>query len=155
MCNFVSDNKAKCVPRGAPRSSRAACCGAARPHVSFPANPARRGRRPPGRARAVYRPPGPPPPRREKEIGGSGGSLEPPGPLPTHLHTVYMEYSECVPTLVNPLAKRTCFSQVRECWRRTGGFRGQLKRAVCPEKMAIDLLAAQSSHHQRLWRGIL
>jgi hypothetical protein len=25
---------------------------------------------------------------REKEIGGSGGSLEPPGPLLTHLHTV-------------------------------------------------------------------
>jgi hypothetical protein len=31
--------------------------------------------------------------RREKEIGGSGAySLEPPGPLLTHLHTVYMVY---------------------------------------------------------------
>ena len=29
-----------------------------------------------------------------------------------HLHTVYMEYSECLPTLLNPLAERTCFSQV-------------------------------------------
>jgi hypothetical protein len=48
----------------------------------------------------------------EKQIRGSGGSLEPPGPLPMHLHTVYMEYSECLPTLLNPLAERTCFSQV-------------------------------------------
>jgi hypothetical protein len=31
-----------------------------------------------------------------------------------HLHTVYMEYSECLPILVNPLAERTCFSQVGE-----------------------------------------
>ena len=39
----------------------------------------------------------------EKQIRGSGGSLEPPGPLPMHLHTVYMEYSECLPTqLLNP-----------------------------------------------------
>ena len=29
-------------------------------------------------------------PAREKEIGGSGGSLEPPGPLITHLHTVFI-----------------------------------------------------------------
>ena len=29
-----------------------------------------------------------------------------------HLHTVYMEYSECLPTLLNPLAERTCFPQV-------------------------------------------
>ena len=42
---------------------------------------------------------------------GSGGSLEPPGPL-TYLHTVYMAYSECLPTRLNPLAERTCFSQV-------------------------------------------
>jgi hypothetical protein len=28
------------------------------------------------------------------------------------LHTVYMEYSECLPTLLNPLAERACFSQV-------------------------------------------
>ena len=48
----------------------------------------------------------------EKQIRGSGGSLEPPGPLPMHLHTVYMEYSGCLPTLLNPLAERTCFSQV-------------------------------------------
>jgi hypothetical protein len=55
---------------------------------------------------------------REKQIGGSGGSLEPPapilgppGPLLTHLHTVYMACSECLPTRLNPLAERTCFSQ--------------------------------------------
>jgi hypothetical protein len=29
---------------------------------------------------------------REKQIWDSGGSLEPPGPLPMRLHTVYMEY---------------------------------------------------------------
>jgi hypothetical protein len=37
--------------------------------------------------------------RREKQIGSLGGSLEPPGPLPMHLHAVYMECSECLPTL--------------------------------------------------------
>ena len=37
--------------------------------------------------------------------------LEPPGPLLTHLHTVYMAYSERLPTRLNPLAERTCFSQ--------------------------------------------
>jgi hypothetical protein len=47
---------------------------------------------------------------REKQIGGSGGSLEPPGPLLTHLHTVYMAYSECLPTRLNPLAERACFT---------------------------------------------
>jgi hypothetical protein len=41
-------------------------------------------------------------PTGEKQIRGSGGSLEPPGPLPVHLHTVCMEYSECLPTLLNP-----------------------------------------------------
>ena len=40
--------------------------------------------------------------------------LEPPGPLLTHLHTVYMGYSERLPTRLNPLAKRTCFYQVLE-----------------------------------------
>ena len=72
----------------------------------------------------VFRPPPPTtgPPRllfiaggvaiREKQIGGSGGSLEPPGPLLTHLHTVYIAYYECLPTRLNPLAERTCFSQV-------------------------------------------
>jgi hypothetical protein len=43
----------------------------------------------------------------EKQIRGSGGSLEPPGPLPTHLYTVYVECSECLPTRLNPLAERT------------------------------------------------
>jgi hypothetical protein len=60
--------------------------------------------------------------RREQQMGGSAGdSLEPPGPLLeppagpllTHLHTVYMAYSERLPTRLNPLAKRTCFSQAR------------------------------------------
>jgi hypothetical protein len=39
----------------------------------------------------------------EKHIGGSGGSLdppgpflEPPGPLLTHLHTIYIAYSDCL-----------------------------------------------------------
>jgi hypothetical protein len=47
--------------------------------------------------------------RGETDTGGSGGSLEPRGPLLTHLHTVYMGYSECLPTLLSPLAERTCF----------------------------------------------
>ena len=38
--------------------------------------------------------------------------LGPPGPLLTHLHTIYVAYSERLPTRLNPLAERTCFSQV-------------------------------------------
>ena len=40
---------------------------------------------------------------------GPGGSLDPPEPLPTRFHAVYMEYSERLPTLSNPLAERACF----------------------------------------------
>ena len=50
-------------------------------------------------------------PAREKEVGGSGGSLEPPaGPLLTHLHSVHMGYSESLPNLLTP--ERIAFSQV-------------------------------------------
>ena len=44
--------------------------------------------------------------------------LEPPGPLLTHLRTVNMACSERLPTRLNPLAERTCFSQV-QCFTRT------------------------------------
>ena len=38
--------------------------------------------------------------------------MNPPGPLLyTHFHTVYIAYSDCLPTCLNPLAERTCFSQ--------------------------------------------
>jgi hypothetical protein len=37
--------------------------------------------------------------------------LEVTGPLLTHLHTVYMAYSECLPTRLNPLAEGAGFSQ--------------------------------------------
>ena len=40
-----------------------------------------------------------------------GLSLEPPGPLLTRLHTVYIGRSECLTTRLNPLAEGTCFSQ--------------------------------------------
>ena len=49
---------------------------------------------------------------REKGTGGAGGSLEPPGLRLTHLHTIHMAYAECLPTCLDPLAERTCFSQV-------------------------------------------
>jgi hypothetical protein len=73
---------------------------------------------------------------REKQIGGSGGSLEPPGPLLeppgpllTHLHTVYMAYSDCLPNHSNPLAKMTCFSQVAAARRVYGAVaRGEFPR---------------------------
>jgi hypothetical protein len=63
---------------------------------------------------------------REKQIGVSGGSVEPPGPLLPHLHTVYMAYSGCHPTHLNPLAERTCFPQVGQSlsvmqWFARGG----------------------------------
>jgi hypothetical protein len=35
-----------------------------------------------------------------------------------HPRTVYMEYSECLPTLLNPLAEWTCFSQAGQLHRR-------------------------------------
>jgi hypothetical protein len=38
-----------------------------------------------------------------------GPLFEPPGPLLTHLHTVCMACSECLPTGLNPLAERTLF----------------------------------------------
>jgi hypothetical protein len=42
-----------------------------------------------------------------------------------HLHTVYMEYSECLPTLLNTLAEKTRFSQVRRaCPPAVGGAAG-------------------------------
>ena len=45
---------------------------------------------------------------------GLRGSLEPPGPLLTRLHTASTEYSACLPTLLSPLAKRTFSSQVHD-----------------------------------------
>ena len=57
-------------------------------------------------------------PVRKKEIWGSGGSLETPGPLLTHPHTVHMACSECLPTRLSPLAERTCFSQT-PVWHAT------------------------------------
>jgi hypothetical protein len=52
--------------------------------------------------------------------GLRGPSLEPPGPLLTQvLHNVYMAYSECIFTRLNPLAERTCFSQARVQRRRS------------------------------------
>jgi hypothetical protein len=52
-------------------------------------------------------------------------SLNPRGPLLTHLHTVCMAYSERLPTRLNPLAERTCFSQVGTC-------RSSAQMAACP-----------------------
>jgi hypothetical protein len=69
--------------------------------------------------------------RREKEIEGSRGSLEPPGSLLTHLHTVYMPYSECLPTHLNPLvAERTCFSQVRSGLRGLAAAAARARRGA-------------------------
>ena len=57
---------------------------------------------------------------REQQIGGSGGSLEPPGPLldppgphflRTSIDTVWIACSERLPTRLNPLAEGACFSQ--------------------------------------------
>jgi hypothetical protein len=74
---------------------------------------------------------------REQQIGGSGGSLEPPGPLLappghllTHLHTVYIAYIECLPTRLNPPAERTCFSQVAVGCTVFGMLEGRVRGAV-------------------------
>ena len=59
--------------------------------------------------------------------------FEPPGPLLTHLHTVYMAYSECLPTRLNPLAERACFFQA-----------GALGRAEFYAAMQLVAAAKQS-----------
>jgi hypothetical protein len=51
-------------------------------------------------------------PAQGETDGVQGPLLEPPGPLLAHLHTVYMAYSECLLTRLNPLAERACFPQV-------------------------------------------
>jgi hypothetical protein len=61
----------------------------------------------------------------EKAIEGSWGSLEPPGPRLTHLHTVYMAYSECLPTRLSPLAERTCF---KRCFSQVGAHISEPER---------------------------
>jgi hypothetical protein len=63
---------------------------------------------------------------REKEIGGSGGSLEPPGPLLSHLHTVYLAYSKCLPTRLNSLAERAHFSQAAAAARHQGDTKARI-----------------------------
>ena len=87
-------------------------------------------------------------PVREKQIGGSGGSLEPPGPLLEppgpllmHLHTVYIECSECLPTCLNPLAERTCFSQRPKTSRQCGSVVIQLMFwPFCTRKYMIIIM---------------
>jgi hypothetical protein len=50
--------------------------------------------------------------RGETDRGAQGALLEPPGPLLTHLRTVYIACSVCLPTRLNPLAERAGSSQV-------------------------------------------
>jgi hypothetical protein len=56
-----------------------------------------------------------------------------------HLHTVYMAYSECFPTRLNPLAERTCFSQVG----REGADAELRRRAEVEVETRHSVLAAQ------------
>ena len=61
--------------------------------------------------------------------------LEPPGPLLTHLHAVYIAYSECLPTRLNPLAERTCLRGGHRAGRRRRGqaaLRGRRGERVDP-----------------------
>ena len=53
---------------------------------------------------------------RERHMRGSGGSLEPPGPLPMHLHTVHTEDSECLPTLFEPPTREELFVPGARAW---------------------------------------
>ena len=69
---------------------------------------------------------------REKEIGGTGVSLEPPGPLLTHLHTFYVAYYECLPTRLNPLTEGACFSQVRARAHRAAAALDAARRGQPP-----------------------
>jgi hypothetical protein len=80
-------------------------------------------------------------------VGGSGGSLEPPGPLLetrgpllTHFHTVYIAYSERLPTRLNPLAERTCFSQTASPGRLSGLLYGRYHLSVRISEYTCRLL---------------
>jgi hypothetical protein len=56
---------------------------------------------------------------RENEIGDSGGSLKPPGPLLAHLHIAYMEYSEHLPTPLSTRAEIALHPRFKpSSWRR-------------------------------------
>ena len=68
----------------------------------------------------------------------SGGSLEAPAPLLTHLHTLYTEYSERLPTFSNPLAKRISPPQVCQAGRPSD-FCGCLN---C-NSMQVDILGME------------
>ena len=99
---------------------------------------------------------------REQQIGGSGGSLEPPGPLLeppgpllTHLHTVYMDYSECLPTRLNPLAERTCLSQVAtpsiSVWSESIGLPGGLSPGCAAGEICM---AKRGERGYATWRWL-
>jgi hypothetical protein len=72
-----------------------------------------------------------------------------------HLHTVYMEYSECLPTLWNPLAERTCFPQAvvtptgRETSARTAICRLSCGRCAPTTTVSLLLHFPCSSSHPR------
>ena len=73
-------------------------------------------------------------PGPSRDRGFSERSLKLTGPLPTYLHAVSVEWSECFPTLLNPwLAETTSLPQVgcaaRSDSRRTGGSSGGGGRA--------------------------
>ena len=70
--------------------------------------------------------------------------LEPPGPLLTHLHTVYMAYSECLSTRLDPLAERTCFPQVQALAAEVGALRQAL--AAAGQVASVDIITRTSSH---------
>jgi hypothetical protein len=59
--------------------------------------------------------------RQGERDGGYRGLACTPGPLLTHLYTLYMAYSECLPTRVNPVAaERACF------WKAGAAVIGQV-----------------------------
>jgi hypothetical protein len=81
---------------------------------------------------------------REKEIRSSGGSTEPPGPLPDRLLEAHIEYSECRPSLVTPLAERELFApgiaSIRRRRTRSNLPIATSKRVRPPCSCARDLL---------------
>ena len=72
--------------------------------------------------------------------------LEPPGPLLTHIHTVYIRYSECLPTYLNPLAERTCFSQVRTYISAFGALEKLAPAAAQVRRDVVSAGPGRSSH---------
>jgi hypothetical protein len=69
-----------------------------------------------------------------------------------HLNTVYMGYYGCLPTLLNPLAERACFSQVVAA-AEPGGWGGlALGSVLAAVFVGAGLIVYQRQRPKEWWQ---